>query len=203
MFCFSAGATELELLRCVSELKSILADKPTDLFYSNGLALGARGNILFVATERDIYAFPLNRTQYSSLRLEIPSPDPRRENVSFFIRFFHSEVYGSRLSEMSVDKPALPHKITDYQMAQPMPLDENVKKRNLSLLIQDDLSEINGRFQRGTLTRMDLMAGNLSLCRGSAFGDQGIGKSLNQKITDLELVSRESIRPTRAPASYK
>jgi len=201
-------ASQVELLRCVEELKTIRSEDTTTLEFQLGLAIGATSfknsqqkselNLL-VANERGVFAFPILRGKINYLQVEIPHPDPRRKPRLLFLAYSHSDVYGSRLLGIDWDLPPQGRAPSQYKTI------SNVgtvpSERQFQQLIAEELKRLSDLYRRGELGKADLLAGNLSLCRRLGSQDQKLSEWLNRQIGELELVSSEQKLGSRLPAS--
>ena len=205
-----AWANQAELVRCAAELKAIHTDDlSSQIFHVNGVILGSRRMLepkvrsqvlLFVSNERTSRAYLLGGAS-SRVRIEIPHPDPRRDNQIHFIHYSHSDIYGSRLGDAYVDVPPAGHRApSDYVAIKPVNLPPALLHRYILQLIADEILRVSRLHLRGKLSRSDLLAGNLSLCRGLKTEDTKMANWLDSQIADLEIASTP-VRPLRMPAA--
>ena len=196
-----ALASQVELLRCVEELKNIRGKDTTLLEFQAGIAIGSNATHLLLANERGVYAFALHRGRLNVLQVEIPNPDPRRKPRLLFLSYSQSEVYGSRVLTIDWDLPPQGRAPSQFHFKQPVNLMGALAERQFQQLIVEELKRIAELYRQGLLARADLLAGNLSLCRTLGVQDQKLAQWLNHQIGELEFVSAERRDSTRSPAS--
>lgn len=192
------------------ELKLILSDhNPSRLFYSGGLVLGSgrqrdqKGQDqvwLLMANERAAEAYLLGSGR-GRLSVEFPHPDPRHGRETVFIQYSHSDIFGPRLGHVQVANPPPPLAPSDYVATPALRIGEAKVLSQLLKLLAEDLTDIAKLFRQGRLARSDLLAGNLSLCRGLSVENEQIVQSIDQKVNELELASTPLKMFLRAPAS--
>ncbi len=203
-------ANQAEILRCAAELKAIHPDGfGAGIFHINGLVLGsarlpgANGQsqaVLFVSNLRVSKAFALGKS-ITRLRVQFPNPDPRQEDQTHFIQYSHSDIYGSKIGEAYVDITlpggAAP---SDYLAAKPIVMSELAVRGHILQLIADELSRMSRLHLRGKLSRADLLAGNLSLCKGLKTDDSKLSRWLDSQVAELEVASTPVRIFNRIPA---
>lgn len=190
----TADASQIELLRCVQELKQIQSKENNRLELQAGLALGYGERYLLLATERSVYAYPVKKGTYQLYQMEVPNADPRKLSRRLFLSFSHSQVYGSRLKTIDWDQP--PHELAPSQFSFTESLARVDGQHEMLELINDELSEIIGLHRQGRLSRTALLDGNLSLCRGLSGARTNVAENIVKQISELEVAS--TLRPGRS-----
>lgn len=202
------AANQAALLRCAAELKQIHPDEfDSRLFFTNGLLIGsARVSggqaLLFISNERVSMAYPLKSTT-TRLRINFPHSDPRRDNQTYFIQYTHSDVFGSRLGEAHIESPAAGRAPSDYAELKPASMPQGQVKRQILQLVAGQIHRVSELHSQGKLGKADLLAGNLSLCRGLGGGDEAMAKWLDRQIGELELASSPARMFNRSPAGFR
>lgn len=204
----AAPAEQSGLLRCAFELKQIHPDEfDSRLFLVNGLLIGSARvhggrTLLFIANERVSMAYPLTAGG-TGLRIEFPHADPRKESQTHFFQYTHSDVFGSKLGNAGIELPPAGKAPSDYAQVKPATISQEQVRRQLVRLIADQVHRVAELHAQGKLGRADLLAGNLSLCRGLARGDPRMAQWLDRQIGELELASTPSRTSGRIPAGFK
>ncbi len=212
----SASASELNLnqvniLRCVAEIKSIEAkSSPSQIFQQGGLAVGStrlkgrdqREQIWFFAlNDRELTVLRLPEDGRQNVRFELPNADPRKAKQIHYAVYSHSDIFGSRLVALGTDSPPEGYFVNQFQTVKPVAVSKSLAQRYFVQIIGAELRKLAALYRDNKISRSELLAGNLSLCRGISQEDASMSKWLNRQITELEVVSQDTGIGRRTPAS--
>jgi hypothetical protein len=193
-FHSSVHGSQVELLRCLSELKQIEEAQPmSHLFLVDGIAVGSVQSRLILANEVQTVVLPLPQVNGRAVRLRVtfPDADPRKRPVEIFVSYARSEIFGDRLIIFNKNIPPTGLGVSDFAETRPLNTKSSEISQFVGRLVNDELGIISRLHETGRLTGQDLLRGNLSLCRV-------VGR--HSVINNLELVSMDRFR--RAPAGF-
>ena len=194
-------ASEVDLLRCAMELNQIETREST-LDVQAGMVIaaghiirtkGPSSAVLILLNERGNFLLPLVSGRLNHLQVRLPDPDPRREDRDLYISYSQSEIFGSQLIAMSFDLPPNGYSFRSYSKVEIVRADATYSRWLMMKTIEKEIGRLQDKVQSGRLPRANLLAGNLSLCRGLK------SENLNQQIADLEA----PLKFSRTPAGIR
>jgi hypothetical protein len=207
-----AQASELAMVRCASELKRIHANEfAANFFVENNMIVGSvrsrpaggeRDEIwLLLANEHTSRAFKI-RPASRRFRLEFPNADPRLGSELLFLHYSHSDIYGSRLGYLLAQLPPQGSAPSDYTEVRELPLPAGTARAKVLQLLSAEVERVSHYFRIGKLTRNELLAGNISFCRGLAASDSALARLFDKQIGELEFASTPARTLNRIPAGF-